>query len=75
MARLIPLYSTSSQLEIERRAQRLFEQKGRHSESAQNYWQQAEADYLKQLRNSPLPTYIGAPVHHHHFEPQQPRTA
>lgn len=60
MARLIPLYSTSSQAEIERRARRLFEQKGSHSGSELNYWLQAEADYLEQLRTSPTGTYFGA---------------
>ncbi len=51
MARMIPLYSVSSQAEIERRARELFEQVGRPSGRDLDIWLRAEADYLRVSRN------------------------
>jgi Protein of unknown function (DUF2934) len=53
MARMIPLYSVSSQAEIERRARELFELRGRPAGCDLDHWLQAEADYLEVLRHSP----------------------
>ena len=58
MARMIPLYSASSQSEIERRARELFELGGRTAGRDLDHWLQAQAGYLEVLRCSQasLPT-------------------
>ena len=50
MARMIPRYSVSSQAEIERRAQSLFETAGRPCGRDLDHWLQAEAEFQKQWR-------------------------
>jgi hypothetical protein len=58
---MIPLYSASSQAEIERRARELFEQVGRPAGRDLDIWLRAEADYLRvshQGQSSPGPTAI-----------------
>ena len=50
MARTIPLYSVSSQAEIRRRAEKLFEAPGRAGGRDLDHWLQAEADYREFLR-------------------------
>lgn len=52
MARMIPLYSASSQAEIERRARELFEQCGRAAGCDLDHWLRAESDYCEALRAS-----------------------
>lgn len=49
MARMIPLYSVSSQAEIERRARELFEQAGRPAGSDLDHRLPVEADYGEHL--------------------------
>lgn len=53
MAKMIPLYSLSSQEEIGRRARLLFEVGGSPAGRDLDHWLQAEADYLEVLRRSP----------------------
>lgn len=48
MARMIPLYSASSQAEIQRRAREIFERAGGLPGHDLDHWLQAEADYLAQ---------------------------
>ena len=50
MARMIPLYSVSSQAEIRCRAEEVFEAAGRPGERDLDHWLQAEADYREFLR-------------------------
>lgn len=50
MARMIPLYSASSQAEIERRAHELFKLGDGTTGRDLDHWLQAEADYLGVLR-------------------------
>lgn len=53
MAKMIPLYSISSQTEIERRAGELFEQVGRPSGQDLDIWLRAEAEYRRGLPGDP----------------------
>lgn len=53
MPRMIPLYSASSQAEIEHRARALFEQAGQPAGRDLDHWLQAEADFHAQLRLNP----------------------
>jgi hypothetical protein len=47
MAKMIPIYSGSTQAEIERRARRLFEAAGKPANRDLDLWLQAESDFLK----------------------------
>lgn len=49
MARLLPLYTPTSQAEIERLAQELFERNGRPTNRALDHWLSAEEQFLKTL--------------------------
>lgn len=61
MPRMIPLYSTSSQAEIEHRARALFEQAGQPAGRDLDHWLRAEADFLAQLGLNPAwPNQTGA---------------
>ncbi len=63
MARMIPLYSASSQAEIERRARELFELGNGIAGRDLDHWLQAEADYLAVLRcTHPRRPTDGAPL-------------
>ena len=65
MAGMIPLYSASSQAEIEQRARKLFELAGRPAGRDLDHWLQAEADFQAQLRLNPVWSDLGgfdAPV-------------
>ncbi|MCD6048835.1 MAG: hypothetical protein K0Q55_238 [Verrucomicrobia bacterium] len=53
MAKMIPIYSTSSQTEIEWRARELFEAEGRPENRDLELWLRAEADYLGSISQKP----------------------
>ncbi len=59
MARMIPLYSVSSQAEIERRAREIFEQTGRPAGRDLDIWLQAETDYRQGIQQPSTPACIG----------------
>lgn len=61
MARMIPIYSVSSQAEIERRAREIFEQIGRPTGRDLDIWLQAETDYRQGKQQTHTQAYIGKP--------------
>ena len=60
MANVLPLYSTASRAEIERRAKKIFYARGRPAGRDLEHWLEAEAQFMRGLATSnghtnPLP--------------------
>ena len=49
MAKMLPLHSTASRAEIERRAKKIFHAKGRLAGRDLDHWLKAEAEFMRGL--------------------------